>query len=96
MKHIIHDWDDERALKILRNCQRVMREDDKLLLVEMVIPGRNEPAPGKFVDLEMLLFTGGCERTEEEYRDLLARAGFRLTKIVPTASPYSVIESVRK
>jgi O-methyltransferase domain/Dimerisation domain len=96
MKHIIHDWDDKRALQILGNCQRVMRADDKLLLVEMVVAARNEPSPAKFIDLEMLLFTGGCERTEEEYRELLDRAGFRLTRITPTASPYSIIESVRR
>lgn len=95
MKHIIHDWDDERALQILRNCHRVMRVGDKVLLVEMVIPQGNEPNPGKFLDLEMLLYTGGCERTQEEYRDLLDRAGFKLTKITPTESPYSVIEAVR-
>lgn len=96
MKHIIHDWDDERALTILKNCHRVMRSDDKVLLVEMVVPKRDEPAAGKFLDIEMLLFTGGCERTEEEYAALFERAGFRLTKITPTASPYSVIEAVRR
>ena len=96
MKHIIHDWDDERALKILRNCHRVMRAGDRVLLVEMVVPEGNEPGPGKFIDLEMLLFTGGCERTETEYADLFARAGFELTRITPTQSPYSVIEAVRR
>lgn len=96
MKHIIHDWDDERSLAILRNCHRVMRSDDRVLLIEMVVPPGNAPGPGKFLDLEMLLFTGGCERTEEEYAALFERAGFRLTRITPTQSPYSVIEAVRK
>jgi SAM-dependent methyltransferase len=96
MKHIIHDWEDERSLKILRNCHRVMRSDDRLLLVEMVVPEGNEPGPGKFIDLEMLLFTGGCERTAAEYRSLLDKGGFKLTNITPTNSPYSVIESVRR
>lgn len=96
MKHIIHDWDDERALRILCNCHRAMRADDKVLLVEMVVPEGNEPGAGKFIDLEMLLFTGGCERTGREYAALFAHAGFELTRITPTASPYSIIEAVRR
>jgi SAM-dependent methyltransferase len=96
MKHIIHDWDDERALKILQNCHRVMRADGRVLLVEMVVPEGNEPGPGKFIDLEMLLFTGGCERTEDEYAALFKRAGFELTRITPTQSAYSIIEAVRR
>jgi ubiquinone/menaquinone biosynthesis C-methylase UbiE len=96
MKHIIHDWDDERAVTILRNCHRVMRSDDKVLLVEVVVPKGDEPSMSKLLDIEMLLFTGGCERTEDEYAALFERAGFRLTKITPTASPYSVIEAVRR
>lgn len=96
MKHIIHDWDDERSLTILKNCHRVMRTDDRVLLVEMVIQQGDAPGPGKFIDLEMLLFTGGCERTEAEYADLFERAGFKLTRITPTQSPYSVIEAVRR
>jgi ubiquinone/menaquinone biosynthesis C-methylase UbiE len=95
MKHIIHDWDDERALKILGNCHRAMRADGKLLLVEMVIPQADEPSPGKFLDLEMLIFPGGLERTEAEYRALLAKAGFELTNITPTQSPMSVVEARR-
>jgi hypothetical protein len=95
MKHIIHDWDDERALSILRNCHRAMPENGKLLLVEMVIPAGNEPHFGKIQDLEMLLSPGGLERTEGEYRALFAAAGFELTRIIPTASPMSVIEGVK-
>jgi hypothetical protein len=64
MKHIIHDWEDERALKVLRNCHRAMATNGKLLVVEMVIPEGNTPAPGKFLDLEMLLFLHSYERTE--------------------------------
>jgi ubiquinone/menaquinone biosynthesis C-methylase UbiE len=95
MKHIIHDWDDARALSILRNCHRAMPEDGKLLLVEMVVPAGNEPHLAKIQDLEMMLSPGGLERTEEEYRELLAAAGFELTRIIPTASPVSVIEGVK-
>lgn len=95
MKHIIHDWDEERALAILRNCHRAMPAGGRLLLVEMVVPRGNEPHFGKIQDLEMLLIPGGRERTEDEYRELLAAAGFRLTRVVPTRSPMSIVEGVR-
>jgi hypothetical protein len=95
MKHIIHDWDDARAIAILKNCHRAMPETGKLLLVEMVVPPGNEPHFGKIQDLEMLLSPGGLERTEGEFRALLAAAGFELTRIIPTASPMSVIEGVK-
>jgi len=94
MKHIIHDWDDERALSILTNVKRAMNRGAKLLLIELVINGDNTPDLGKFVDLEMLVSPGGKERTAEEYAELFARAGFKLTRIIPTESPYSVIEGV--
>jgi ubiquinone/menaquinone biosynthesis C-methylase UbiE len=95
MKHIIHDWDDKRALSILRNCHRAMPEDGKLLLVEMVVPEGNEPHFAKILDLEMMFSPGGLERTADEYRALFAAAGFELTRIIPTASPMSVIEGVK-
>ncbi|MDI1240534.1 MAG: methyltransferase [bacterium] len=95
MKHIIHDWDDERAIKILQTIHRAMDSDGRLLLSEMVIPEGNEPHPGKMLDLEMLTAPGGVERTEAEYAELLGRSGFRLNRIVPTMSPHSVIEAVK-
>jgi hypothetical protein len=95
MKHIVHDWNDERALTILQNCHRGMTKNGKLLVVEMVIPEGNAPSLGKFLDLEMLLFLHSYERTEAEYRALFEGAGFRLTKIVPTRMPHSIIEAMR-
>ena len=95
MKHIIHDWDDERALIILKNIARAMKEGGRVLIVETVIPEGNAPNLGKVLDIEMLVSPGGKERTEKEYKELLARAGLRLTRIVPTKSPYSVVEAVR-
>lgn len=95
MKHIIHDWDDARALSILKNCHRAMPETGKLLLVEMVVPKGNEPHFAKIQDLEMLLSPGGLERTEAEFRELFAAAGFELKRIIPTASPMSIIEGVK-
>ncbi|HEV2798985.1 MAG TPA: methyltransferase [Pyrinomonadaceae bacterium] len=95
MKHIIHDWDDARAVRILRNCHRAMPADGRLLLVEMVVPEGNEPHFAKVQDLEMMLSPGGLERTESEYRALFADAGFALRRIIPTASPMSIIEGVK-
>ena len=95
LKSIIHDWGDERAIAILRNCHRVMNENGKLLLVEAVVPRSSEPHFSKFVDLNMLVMTGGRERTEHEYRTLLEASGFRLTRIIATESASSVIEGER-
>jgi hypothetical protein len=95
MKHIIHDWDDERAIKILSNIQSVMADDGKVLIIETVVPATSEPHYSKLLDLEMLTSPGGVERTEEEYRELMAAAGLRLVRIIPTASPYSIIEAVK-
>ncbi|PYV42123.1 MAG: methyltransferase [Acidobacteria bacterium] len=92
LKWIIHDWDDPRAVAILKNCHRAMVENAKLLLVEAVVPHDGEPHFSKFIDLNMLVMTGGRERTEDEYRRLLGASGFRLTRIAPTESPMSVIE----
>ncbi len=95
LKWIIHDWDDERSITILRNCHRAMTENGKLLLVEAVVPRGSEPHFSKFIDLNMLVMTGGRERTENEYRMLLEASGFKLTRIIPTESPMSVIEGER-
>jgi hypothetical protein len=95
MKHIIHDWDDERCVTILKNIHAAMNGDGKLLIVEAVVPEGNEPHYSKLLDLEMLVSPGGAERTAEEYRELLASAGFELTRIVPTKSPFSIVEAVK-
>jgi O-methyltransferase domain/Dimerisation domain len=96
MKHIIHDWDDPEATTILRNCHKALagKPGAKVLVVEPVISSGNSPELGKFIDLEMMVFPGGRERTEEEFRKLFASAGLRLTRIVPTASPVCVVEGV--
>ncbi len=94
MKHILHDWSDELSLKILRNIRAVIPANGKLILVEAVIPEGNEPHPGKWVDLEMLVNPGGKERTAAEWTKLLADGGFQLARIVPTPSLFSVVEGV--
>ena len=92
LKWIVHDWDDERALTILKNCREAMGPNGTLLLAEAVIPLGDTPSPRKFGDLGMLVAEGGQERTEQEFRTLFETAGFKLTRIVPTRSPLSLIE----
>ncbi|SFC12957.1 Dimerisation domain-containing protein [Polaromonas sp. OV174] len=93
MSHVIHDWDEEKCLTILRHCRQAMAQDSRLLIVECVLPPGDEPHMGKILDLVMLTVPGGQERSGEEYAGLLAKAGFRLTRIVPTASAVSVVEA---
>jgi hypothetical protein len=94
LSHIIHDWDEASCLKILTACRRAMKSGGRLLVVEMVIPPGNDFHPSKLSDMIMLAFTpGGCERTAQEYAALFAKAGFALRRVVPTASPVSVVEA---
>lgn len=95
MKLIIHDWDEERARLILKNCHSAMVNGGRLLLVETVVPEGNDPSFAKMMDLQMLVMTGGRERTEAEYRDLFAAGGFKLTRVIPTESPMSIIEGTK-
>jgi hypothetical protein len=96
MKHILHDWYDDKATVILKNIAKAMgNKKGRVILLESVIPAGPQPDFGKFLDIEMLLFPGGKERTAEEFKALFASAGFSLTKIVPTKSPVSVIEAIR-
>jgi C-methyltransferase len=93
LKNILHDWPDEKAVQILRNVRAAAGPLATVLLVELVIPKHARDFPGKWVDLEMLLNLGARERTAAEYRDLLSQAGFRMTRVVQTASPLSVVEA---
>lgn len=95
MKHIIHDWDDQSSIKILRNIHSAMNKDGRVLIVEMVVPEGNEQHPSKALDILMLVIEGGKERTKDEYRKLLELSGFSLARVIPTKSPYSVIEGKR-
>ncbi|MGD9646594.1 MAG: methyltransferase [Pirellulales bacterium] len=94
MRHIIHDWDDERSIKILKHCRAVLPAGGKLLLIEAVIPPGNTPSFGKLIDINMLVMPGGKERTADEYRALYQAAGFELSRIVPTDGAMSLIEGV--
>jgi len=94
LSHVIHDWSEEQCLTILGHVRRAMPQNGRLLLVEMVLAHGDTPHPGKILDMIMLVGPGGQERTEDEYRELYKKAGFRLTRVVPTASPVSVVEGV--
>ncbi|TLG12365.1 hydroxyneurosporene methyltransferase [Nocardia cyriacigeorgica] len=94
LKHVIHDWPHEQATRILRTVRNAMTPQARLLLIELVLPDDDRPHPGKYIDLEMLVNTGGRERTEAEYRALLAECGFTLTSVTPTLSPENVLEAV--
>ncbi|MGA8764694.1 MAG: methyltransferase [Candidatus Sulfotelmatobacter sp.] len=94
MKHIIHDWPDDLCIKILRSCREGVNPGGKLLVVDNVIQPGNDFSPGKFLDLQMLIFPGGRERTEKQFGDLFAAAGWRLSRIIPTAASDSIVEGV--
>lgn len=94
LSHVIHDWTEEQCLTILSACRRAMKPESKLLIIEMVLPPGDTPHLGKLLDMMMLVGPGGQERTAEEYAALLARAGFRMERVIPTASAVSIVESV--
>ena len=94
MKHIIHDWPDEDCVKLLKACRKAVNPGGRLLVIDNVIRPGNDFAPGKFLDLQMLIFPGGRERTEQEFRQLFDAAGWRLTRVIPTAVPESIVEAV--
>ena len=93
MRHILHDWSDELCKRILDNVRRVIPSSGRLLIIEAVVPEGNDPSPSKLFDILMMMFPDGMERTESQFRDLLASSGFRLAGITPTQSPVSVIEA---
>jgi SAM-dependent methyltransferase len=94
VSHCIHNWDEPNCLRILANCRRAMPPTGRLLIVEAVVSPGDEPDPAKILDLAMLLVPGGEERSEDEYRDLLEKAGLRLTRVVPTRTSASIVEAI--
>ena len=92
LRHIIHDWTDEQSIQILKNCRKAVPAHGRILLVEFAVPRGNERSLAKAADMIMMVFPGGLERTEEEYSSLFQQAGFRLSKVTPTASTVSVVE----
>lgn len=90
---VLHDWDDARAISILSNCRRAMSIDGRLLLIEMIVPDNGAASFSKLLDLNMLVMTGGRERTKDEFSRLLDAAGLRISRIIPTMAPQSMIEA---
>ncbi len=96
MKHIIHDWDDDSATRILQACHRALPARGRVLIVDAVVPSGSTPHYGKLLDLEMLVLTPrGRERTKAEFTKLLRGAGFRLSRVVATEGPLSIVEAVK-
>lgn len=93
MKWIIHDWEDEKAIRILKNCRTHMQPNGRLIIVDCVVPENDEPDFSKTFDLNMMVMTGGKERTAAEFEHLLATAGFKLLRVIPTDLPTSIVEA---
>ncbi len=92
-RHIIHDWTDEQCVQILGHCRKVIPAHGRLLIADPVVPAGNAPSPSKDLDMTMLVFPGGQERTEAQFRSLLQASGFALTSITPTASIVHIVEA---
>lgn len=93
LRHIVHDWSDEDAVRILANCARALAPGGRVLVVEMLVPEDNEPSLAKLFDLSMMVLLEGVERMEAEFRSLFEAAGLTLAGITPTDSPSYVIEA---
>jgi hypothetical protein len=94
MKYIIHDWDDEKSVRILQNCRKAMAEDGRVLVIDHVVAAGNRFDWGKLMDINMMVMLGSKERTKDEFRQLFARAGLRLKRVMRTASSLSILEGV--
>jgi hypothetical protein len=95
VKNLIHDYDDAQASKILNNLRQAIANNGKLLIVEMLVPPGNEASLAKILDVEALIMTpGAIERTAEQYSQLLTTSGFKVTRIIPTKSPMSIVEAI--
>lgn len=94
LSDVLHNWGDEEAIEILASCRRAMTESGRLLVIQQVLPPGNEPSLGKFADLNMLTVLGGRERTEDEFRRLLAGGDFALIRVIATSDSYSIVEAV--
>jgi O-methyltransferase domain len=92
LRHILHDWTDAQCLQILGHCRKVIPKHGKLIIVECVIPTGNDRSSAKDFDMTMMVFPGGLERTELEFRTLFKQAGFELASVTPTSTVVSVIE----
>ena len=95
MKYIIHDWDDEKCVRILQNCRDAMAPKGRVLVIDKVLKGGNAPDFGPLMDINMMVIPNGQERTKEEFAALFERAGLKLKRIHPTETQLSIIEAVQ-
>jgi hypothetical protein len=94
LKRILHDWSDDECVRILRSCRAAMHDQARLLVVDAVLPTGNAPHPGKVMDILMMVFAAGRERTEQEIRHLFGQAGLRLSRITMTPSTLAIVEAI--
>ena len=94
LKYVLHDWDDEECVAILRSCRNAMGPGARLLVVEAIMPAGNKPSFGKTQDINMLINVGGSERTQAEYRALYEAAGFKLSRFIPLMGELHIVEGV--
>ena len=92
--NVLHDWNDEICIRILKNITTSMNADSRLWIIEYIL----EPGPGfsvaKLLDIEVLVMSGGCERSIDEYKNLIAAAGLQVSRIIPTKSGPTMLESL--
>ena len=94
-RHLLHDYDDDDCIKMLNNVRRAMKPDSRVLVLEKTVPTDDTPGPGRWLDLHVMLLTGGRERTVPEYQALFEKAGLKLERVLPTAHPaVEIIEVV--
>jgi len=94
LKLILHDWDDERSEAILRNIRAAIRPGGRVVIIDALLPEAVENHPGFLMDLNMMVMTGGKERTAAEFTALLEQTGFRLESITPTPTPMGIVQAV--
>ena len=94
LKMILHDWNDDQCVAILSNIRKAIAPGGKVVIVETVLGPGPDAVFKNFLDLNMMVMTGGCERTEDDYRKLLEKAGFKLNRVIPTGSPMSIVEAI--
>ena len=93
LKRILHDWNDQTSIDLLRVCRRALRPDGRVLVIDAVIPPGNQPHPGKDIDVLMMISLPGRERTEAEFRDIFAAADLKLERVIHTPAVLSIVEA---
>jgi hypothetical protein len=95
MKHILHDWNDAQCTQLLSHCAKAMRPGGRVLVIELVLPDADEPGLPPLMDMNMLVMLPGKERTRAEYARLFESAGLKLTRSIPTKTPFGVLEATK-